>query len=86
MGSSVFWEKTDGASAIFWPAEWVSSGTLTLGYQAAKNAALRIEYRHDQAEREVYFSGDVAVDPVLMTPIADAKAQDTLTVGVTAWF
>jgi hypothetical protein len=86
-----FYEKVakDGevtASAIFWPTTWVASGTATVAYQPADGVSVRLEYRHDHAASDVFFGGDVAVDPVAGTFIPDRKAQDTLLLGATAWF
>jgi hypothetical protein len=80
--------EDDGVSAspIFWPTQWMASGTATLAYQPVGGVSIRIEYRHDQAERDVFFGGDVAVEPMTMTFVADRDVQDTATLGVTAWF
>ncbi|HEX8111110.1 MAG TPA: outer membrane beta-barrel protein, partial [Kofleriaceae bacterium] len=74
------------ASAIFWPVQWVAEGTLTLAYQPVDNASLRLEYRHDQAAGNAYFGGDVITDPVTHAFVPNRKSQDTVTLGVTAWF
>lgn len=70
-----------GASAIFWPAPWVSSGTATLEVRPADTIALRLEYRHDHAGGPMYFGGAVPADGR-----ATFALQDTLTLGAVAWF
>jgi hypothetical protein len=74
------------AGAIFWPTKWMASGTATLAYQPADGVSVRLEYRHDHADSDVFFGGTVDVDPVSMTFVPDRESQDTATLGVTAWF
>jgi hypothetical protein len=74
------------AGAIFWPTKWLASGTATLAYQPVDNVSVRVEYRHDHADSDVYFGGTVAVDPMSMTFVPNRDMQDTATVGVTTWF
>jgi hypothetical protein len=86
-----FYEKVaeDGgtsAGAIFWPTKWMSSGTLTLAYQPVDGVSMRFEYRHDQADSDVFFGGDVAADPMTMAFIPNRDMQDTVLLGATAWF
>ncbi len=86
-----FYEKvadTNGmtASSIFWPVQWVAEGTATLPYQPIDNASVRLEYRHDQAAANAFFGGDVTTDPMTMSFIPNRDMQDTVTLGVTAWF
>jgi hypothetical protein len=74
------------ASAIFWPVKWVAEATATLAYQPIDNASVRLEYRHDQAAENAYFGGDVTTDPTTQAFIPNRKSQDTVTLGITAWF
>jgi hypothetical protein len=76
----------DGASAIFWPTPWVAEATATIAYQPVDQISVRLEYRHDQADTDVYFGGDVAIDPMTLAYIPNRNMQDTVTLGVTAWF
>jgi len=81
----LFYESTatDGvttSAAIFWPGAWVSSGTLTLDARPHENVSMRLEYRHDAAGGDTYFRGAVTG----ATP--NARRQDTLSLGATAWF
>ena len=78
--------STGQASAIFWPVSWVAEGTATLAYQPIDHASVRLEYRHDQAAGDAYFGGDVATDPMTGAFVPNRKSQDTVTLGVTAWF
>jgi hypothetical protein len=73
------------ASAIFWPVMWVAEGTATLSYQPINNASLRLEYRHDQAADNAFFGGTVRTDAT-MSFVPNRDSQDTVTLGVTAWF
>lgn len=78
--------KSGDAAPIFFPASWVSSGTLTLDGRPHSNVSIRLEYRHDQASQEIYFEGDVKGDGVKTPFVANARAQNSLTVAVIAWF
>lgn len=78
----VFFEETPaGAAPIFFPSPEVTSGTLTLEVRPLETVALRLEYRHDQAGAPMYFGGAVPADGR-----ATFALQDTLTLGVVAWF
>jgi hypothetical protein len=73
------------SGSIFWPGRWVASGTATLDARPHANVSLRLEYRHDEAEAEMYFRGAVGTDPSGAF-VPNARTQDTLTAGITAWF
>jgi len=80
-----FWEDVPaGAGAIFWPAKWVSSGTATLDVRPHDRVSVRLEYRHDQADGDMYFRSIVATD-ASGAFVPNASAQDTLTLGVVGW-
>lgn len=64
----------------------VASGTVTLDARPAEHVSLRVEYRHDEADGEVFYAGQVARDAVTDEDVATARAQDTLLLGLTAWF
>lgn len=86
-----FYEKVaeDGgttAGAIFWPTKWMASGTATLAYQPIDGVSVRFEYRHDDADSDVFFGGTVDVDPMSTAFVPNRETQDTATLGVTAWF
>jgi hypothetical protein len=74
------------AAAIFWPTPWVASATPTLAAQPTDGLSVRLELRHDRAKTPAYFGGDVAGDGVTSTYVPNRRAQDTLTLGATAWF
>jgi hypothetical protein len=74
------------AGSLFWPSDWVSSGTATFDLQPCAGLSIRLEYCHDRAEGPTYFRGGVEGDGG-QTPFgANAHAQDALTLGATAWF
>lgn len=76
------------SSAIFYGgAEWVSSGTATLDVRPHDQISIRLEYRHDVAETPLYFGRNVQGDGNTASPyVANARTQDTLLLGSTAWF
>lgn len=89
--ADVFYEHlaTDGtatSSPIFFPSSWVSSGTLTLDARPADHVSFRLEFRHDQAASPIYFGGNVMGDGTTSPFLANRRAQNTVTLGVTAWF
>lgn len=75
-----------GATPLFWPVRWVSSATATLDYRPHERVSFRLEARHDQAAGPAYFQGAVTGDGVATPYLPNAAAQDTLTLGATAWF
>ncbi|MBS2015087.1 MAG: porin [Deltaproteobacteria bacterium] len=84
-------EKTGArrvSAPIFWAgAEWVSEGTFTVDLRPHDNVSFRIELRHDEAEAPLYFRGNVQGDGSSAAPfVPNARAQNTLLVGATAWF
>ena len=64
----------------------VASGTVTLDARPAEHLSLRLEYRHDEADGEVFYAGQVARDAVTDEDLPTARTQDTLLLGLTAWF
>lgn len=74
------------ARAIFWPTDWISSATATLAYQPTDGASLRLELRHDHADSNVFFGGDVAGDGITAPYEPNRRSQQTATLGATAWF
>jgi len=75
-----------GASAIFFPAPWVSSGTATVDFRPVDRVSFRLEYRHDEAGAPIYFRGAVQTDATTLAFLPNANRQDTLTAGITTWF
>ncbi|HTS80154.1 MAG TPA: outer membrane beta-barrel protein [Myxococcaceae bacterium] len=75
------------ATPIFWAgSNWIGSATATVDVRPFKNnISVRLEYRHDQAQKPLYFQHGVTLD-AQGNYIPNAKAQDTLTLGAVAWF
>ena len=75
-------------SPVFWNGvEWVSSGTATLDVRPHDQISVCLEYRHDVADSPLYFGRDVAGDGSAASPyVPNARTQDTLLLGATAWF
>ena len=77
----------DMATPIFWPTPWLASGTLTLAVQPIDGLSLRAELRHDHADTNAFYGGTVVGDGTAMNPyLPNRRAQETLTLGATAWF
>lgn len=76
-----------GASSIYWPVAWLSSGTFTIDARPVSFASLRLEYRYDAASGPLFFRGMVMGDGSPARPfIPNATDQQTLTLGLTGWF
>lgn len=83
------WRASSGgteAAPIFWPADWVSSVTATLDHRPAAGLSVRLELRHDRANSPVFFGGDVTGDGSATPYEPNRRAQETVTLGATAWF
>jgi hypothetical protein len=74
------------ASAIFWPVEWVRSVTATVDYRPADRVSLRLEYRNDTAEDDMFFGDTVTGDGVSTPYELNRSSQDTITMGMVTWF
>ena len=76
------------SSPIFWGGvEWVSSATATLDVRPYDQISIRLEYRHDAAEAPLFFGRNVQGDGTSQAPyLANARTQDTMVLGATAWF
>lgn len=75
------------ASWIFFPTGRVNSTTFTIDGRPHDNVSVRLEYRRDQAASDIYFTGNVKGAGTADSPfLPNAKAQNTLTLGATAWF
>ncbi|MEO5727545.1 MAG: outer membrane beta-barrel protein [Byssovorax sp.] len=74
------------AARLFWPGVWVASATGTVDVRPRDNILLRAEIRHDRGQTEMFFKGPVEGDGSSTNPYApNARAQSTVTLGVTTW-
>lgn len=74
------------ASAIFWPVNWVFSQAVCLERRFADIASVKLEYRFDKAADKLYFKGALDRHALTNDWIANADAQQTVTLAVTSWF
>ena len=74
------------AARIFWPADWVGSGTFTADFRPHDNLSFRLEYRHDAASSDMFFEGRVEGDGAATPFVPNASSQNTITAGATGWF
>jgi hypothetical protein len=72
------------ASSLFFPASDVYSATGTLDFRPAETLSFRTEFRHDQASNVMFFKGDST--DAAGAQVENARQQDTLSFGLTAWF
>ena len=81
-------QDAPGSTRLFYPGSWTESGTLTLDARPTENnLSFRVEYRHDASEAPAFFRGTVQGDGSPANPfVPNARSQDTLLVGMTAWF
>jgi hypothetical protein len=78
---------TGTATPIFWAgSNWIGSATATVDFRPFQNnISVRLEYRHDQAQKLLFFQHDVTLD-AQGNYVTNAKHQDTVTLGAVAWF
>lgn len=80
-------ENASGSSSsIFWPVPWVTSGTVSIDARPHDHVSFRLDYRHDHAEGDMFFRGEVDGDGVTAPFVPDASFQDTVTLGAVVWF
>lgn len=76
-----------GSEMILAPSKTMTSGTATLDVRPVKGISTRLEYRHDEANIATYFRGQVEGNGTEENPwIPNARYQNSLLLGVTAWF
>lgn len=74
------------AARLFWPGDWVASATGTIDIRLRDNLLFRAEIRHDRGQGEMFFQGPVEGNGSIASPyVPNARAQSTLTLGVTTW-
>lgn len=76
----------DLAAPIAIPVEWMASSTATIDVRPVPHLSAKLEYRHDAAEASIFYRGVVTGDGDASPFVANARSQDTLTLGLTAWF
>lgn len=77
----------DVADPIAIPVEWMTSTTATVDVRPVPHLSAKLEYRHDAAEAAIFYRSVVTGDGGDASPfVANARSQDTLTLGLTAWF
>jgi hypothetical protein len=65
----------------------VASFTATLDARPFENISIRAEYRHDNADQPIYFDNSNLPQPgVRPELIGRTSTQNTLTLGMTAWY
>lgn len=75
------------AEAILLPSSWLAVGMFTADFRFVNHLSVKLEYRHDHAPSEIFFRGDIQGDGSSANSfVPNAIAQNTLTVGATAWF
>lgn len=80
-------DGADTATPIFWPTKRLGSLTSTLDYRPHRNVSLRLEHRFDSAASDVFYRRQVMGDGSPGSPyVANARRQNTITLGATAWY
>jgi hypothetical protein len=83
---------TSAPEVIFFSSDRVSANrvasvTATLDTRPRENVSLRVEFRHDNADQPIYFDEDNTLRPgVNPTRLGRRSTQNTLTLGMTAWY
>ncbi len=88
----VFYEGSRDSSAearpaaMFWPVDWVASATATLDLRMLDHLSLMLEARHDHAADTLFLAAGSPLDgPAPQVPTR-SRTQQTITLGVSAWF
>ncbi len=87
--ADVLYERVpQGAAALFLGdgVATIASGTLTLDARPVDHVSFKLEYRHDEADGDLFFRGSVARDMTTLTWMPNARRQDTVLVGMSVWF
>lgn len=75
------------SSAMLFPTRWLSSQAVAIDVRPVRPVSVRLEYRHDASAAPLFFRGDVAGAGSTESPyVTNARKQDTITLGATAWF
>lgn len=75
------------SGALLFPTRWLTSHALALDARPVSHVSVRLEYRHDASRNPIFFRGESAGTGSSTEPyVADARSQDTVTLGMTAWF
>lgn len=75
------------SGALLFPSRGLSSQALALDARPISHVSVRLEYRHDASRDPIFFRGDLSNAGTPAAPqIANARSQDTLTLGLTAWY
>lgn len=77
-----------GASTPFLsPAGSTTSYTGTIDLRPITGLSTRLEFRHDRANEDLYFRGEVQGDGSAQNPyVPNSKKQTTALLGVVVWF
>jgi hypothetical protein len=76
------------SGALLFPSRWLTSHAVALDLRPpVGHVSVRLEYRHDASRDALFFRGDIAGAGTRADPyVSNARSQDTLTLGMTAWF
>lgn len=82
----VFWERKADLT-IFYPGtmSWLASGTATLEFNFVPGLLLRLEYRHDHSDSDIFFAAPDSSELFSGRDVGK-NLQDTLTAGAVVWF
>lgn len=83
----LFSEHVPGAaSSLFFGSDvWSLTGTIDVR-PIPDHVSVRAEARHDVAGTPLYFRRGAEADPATGDLVANARTQDTVTLGLTGWF
>ena len=75
------------SGALLFPSRWLTSQAIALDARPVSHVSVRLEYRHDASRDAIFFRDEVTGAGSSTSPyLANARSQDTLTLGMTAWF
>lgn len=72
---------------MLFPSRWLTSHALALDVRPLPTVSVRLEYRHDASADPIFFQRSVRGSGTAGDAyVPNARSQDTLTLGMTAWF
>lgn len=75
------------SAPMLFPTRRLTSHALAIDFRPVTHASVRLEYRHDASADPIFFAGATAGAGTSASPLVpNALSQNTLTLGVTAWF
>ncbi len=75
------------SAPMLFPSRWLTSHAVALDLRPLPPVSVRLEYRHDASGDPIFFRGDVRGSGAPGDAyVPNTRSQDSVTLGMTAWF